>query len=484
MAPYAFPQLMEKLDSGSSNIKVSLLATSRFIRSNNPKSDVIQTLHACVQSYRLEVLCRYSPTLWDSLKYEVLNPQEDDLAEEAVAVLQTLISRLCAVEHPSSSCPPPVLDSIITECMERIKEPQHKQAKAASRLLEAIARTTTLALFATVDRVIPSILLMYADAGTIEEKRAVIEPLKLLLDSDLSICGSPKQIPDSNTANPLRPFKDRLFSLLTQALQATTNKEPSFRMLVLDSLLALCQMRDLMEDAEIALVVQYLENIAVDEGVEFQRDLQRGAIQGLLRISKVQPELIATITIPRLLCKLPESELHPMAEYTRALSVLASLSAEPELFDLLTRRLFGCLDVAVSKEIFTQYIEALLSSLYFAFSQPHWQDSPQFASQRARILKLLQHAAELCTLGARHPLLNESTFDALGKIIYITVRASDIEFQTEIAEQVYKLYTGGPVFIFLNGTGKISFFRRLTVILSTHLVAALPYHVSFCPASI
>ena len=67
-APHAFPALLDKLDSSSMNTK----------------RDVLQTLMSCVAYYEPRTVSLYSVTLWDALKYEILNVQEEDLAVDSL----------------------------------------------------------------------------------------------------------------------------------------------------------------------------------------------------------------------------------------------------------------------------------------------------------------------------------------------------------------------------------------------------------------
>jgi DNA repair/transcription protein MET18/MMS19 len=73
-APYAFPALLDKLDSTSMNTK----------------RDVLSTITACVTEYGPRTVSLYAITLWDALKFEVLNVQEEDLAKEALTALAAI----------------------------------------------------------------------------------------------------------------------------------------------------------------------------------------------------------------------------------------------------------------------------------------------------------------------------------------------------------------------------------------------------------
>ena len=73
-APYSFTQLIDKLDETSPNVK----------------KDAMQTIRACASSYGSKPVSTYSAALWNSLKFEIWNAQEEDLAEEALMSLQAI----------------------------------------------------------------------------------------------------------------------------------------------------------------------------------------------------------------------------------------------------------------------------------------------------------------------------------------------------------------------------------------------------------
>ena len=400
------------------------------------------------------------------------------MAEESIRVIQGLATKLNRSPGSPTSAPPVVLGQITSECLERLEEPQHKQAKPAARILYAIAKAADSNLQAIIPAVLPKLLSMYTEANSIDKRRAIMEPIQLLLES--AICVQDLQLNGLalKVGRFFDPYKDELFMLFSQGAMAVSNEEAHFRVLALECLIKLCMIGGTMQSNEVGLVVQYLDEIVIDDARDFKSELNQAAIRGLQNISKLRLEVITATTIPKLLAKLPSTSMVADGSYLRALDVLASLGAEPRLSDVLIRRLFGLLDTATRSESSSQYCNALLSTLYFIFKQSDSGMASEITKYRERILELLQFAARLCLSHSQHPLVNESSLDRLGLLVSFAIRDADDTFQSDVAQQVYKLYTDSHIFTYWEGVGNISVPRRLTVILSTYLLASLRPKVS------
>ena len=438
----------------------------------------MQTLCACVASYRTEVISNYSTAIWDSLKYEIFNVQEDDLAEQSITALQTMITRLCPSQILLSREPPKVLSQIVDECLERLEQPQHKQAKSAMQTLHAIARNAEFSLQFIAKAVLPTLMANYKNADTIEQRKAILESMRLLLDAAVCFEEMKRDGQASVSSNPVSSYKDELSMLFSQGAMAMPDEESSFRALALKCLLRLYALQDVAHGDGIGLVAQYLEEIIMDETNDLSSDLSQTAVQGLVQISKSKLGLVSDVTVPKILSRLPNTAAISDTAYLRALDVLVSLASAPGLCDLLIRRIFRSLVAAVRLNMSSQYCDALLFSLYFIFRLPESQASNQIAKYREKITELLQLAAKLCLSDPSHQVVNESSLDGLGKLTSLAIQTADEDLQLHIASEVYKLFTDTPIFPFGRNTQAAPLPQRLTMILSTYLLASLPPNVS------
>ena len=466
-APYAFPQLLDKLDSTSPNVK----------------KDVLQTLTACANSYSLTTVSNYSVTLWDSIKFEILNMQEEDLAEEALKVLQSIAIRL-GQGLQSTDLKTPLatyLRPITKECNEQLQEPQHKQAKPVGQILSAIGVASPVAFYLIVRSVLPPLSTLYQGADSIAKQRALLEVLVQLLDSAIAVYGSPS-IPAPNTSidNPLTPFKDRLFELNSQALMSTAIEEVSFRVVALRALLRLCLLQNYLQENEIGMVVQYLDDIALSEDPVGRDDLRKEAIQALVQISRIKSNLIMNITFPAFLARLPDSSPPNHRDYLITLEGLAQISVDNFVADTLIRRLLNRLDVILANGGPPAYPQAILATIYYVLTQRSLEADPNLQTYFEKIvIALVTRVAKAASGQAPVTALNdEATLEILGRLTTLIIRALGTHKQSSVALQCYSLFNEEGSFPPAPFHQTVPGPCRSLMIISTAVLAGLPATVS------
>ena len=417
-------------------------------------------------------------TLWDSIKFEILNVQEEDLAEEALVSLQAIAIRLSQGTESTDFKTPIArfLRPITKECNEQLREPQHKQAKPVGQILSALGIASPVAFYLIVTAVVPPLNTLYQDADGIGKQRALLEVLVQLLDSAIAIYGTPSiPAPTTTIENPLEPFKDRLFELTSQALMSTAADEVSFRVVALKTLLKLCLLRKYLQNNEIGMAVQYFDEIVLVEDPSGKDDLKKEAIQALVELSKIKPDLIMNITFPAFMAKLPESSPANNQDYLITLEGLAQLSVERFVSDTLIRRLLNRLDVVLQNGGSSAYPQAILSTLHYVLSQRDLPQDPNLQSYYEKIVVGLISRVMLASVGQTPATaLNEATtLEILGRIATMIVRALDEHKQKSVALQVYSLFADEGTFIpvpFRKDTPRV---QRSTMILSTSLMAGV-----------
>ena len=362
----------------------------------------MQTITACASSYSVTTVSSYSVTLWDSLKFEILNAQEEDLAEEALVSLQAIAIRLSRGLDSTDPKTPLAryLRPITKECNEQLHEPQQKQAKPAGQILSALGIASAVAFYLIVKTVIPPLNTLYQDADSIGKRRALLEVLVQIMDSAIAIYGTPSILAPARTIeNPLEPFKDRLFELTSQALMSTAADEVSFRVVALKAVLRLCLLRKYLQDNEIGMAVQYFDEIVLVEDPSGKDDLKKEAIRALVELSRIKPNLIMDITFPAFMSKLPDSSLSESQDYLITLEGLAQLSVEKFVSDTLIRRLLNRLDVVLQNDGSSAYPRAILSTLHYVLSQRDLPQDPNLGSYHEKIVVGLTNRVVLASTG-------------------------------------------------------------------------------------
>ena len=438
----------------------------------------MQTITACASSYSVTTVSNYSVTLWDSLKFEILNVQEEDLAEEALVSLQAIAIRLSRGLDSTDPKTPLAryLRPITKECNEQLHEPQQKQAKPAGQILSALGITSPVAFYLIVKTVVPPLNTLYQDADSIGKQRALLEVLVQIMDSAIAVYGTPSTLaPTSTIENPLEPFKDRLFELTSQALMSTAADEVSFRVVALKAVLRLCLLRKYLQDNEIGMAVQYFDEIVLVEDPSGKDDLKKEAIRALVELSRIKPNLIMDITFPAFMSKLPDTSLFESQEYLIILEGLAQLSVEKFVSDTLIRRLLNKLDVVLQNYGSSAYPRAILSTLHYVLSQRDLPQDPNLGSYHENIVVGLTNRVLLASTGqAPTTALNEdATLEMLGRLSTMIVRALNSHKQKSVAIQVYSLFAEEGAFTPVPFRKDAPKSQRSTMILSTALMAGV-----------
>ena len=417
------------------------------------------------------------------MKYEILNVQEEDLADEALHALRAIATTLS--QGLSSSGPKTVLARylrpIAKECNEQLQEPQHKQAKPAGQILSSLASASPISLYLIVKGVVPPVLTLIQDTGSITKQRALFEVLVQLFDSAIIISKDQgRSTSGADIYKPLEPFKDRFFELTSQALMSTAPEEVSFRVVALRLLLRLCTLQTYLQNNEIGMIVHYLDEIVLLEEVNGRGDLKDEVIKALVQLSKIKPHLIMDITFPAFMARLPDSSVTAKGDYLLTLEGLAQLGIEKSISDTLTRRLLNKLDVVLQHQGSSAYPQAILSTLHYVLGQRDLTRDPNLSTYHEKIVVGLISRAALACVGAerKHVLTDESVLETLGRLANQVVRVLDEHKQISVGLQIYTLFTDEPQFASIPYRKGAPQTQRSTMILSTFLMAGVGKGVS------
>ncbi|KAJ9648323.1 hypothetical protein H2199_001177 [Coniosporium tulheliwenetii] len=469
-APYSFPALLDKLDSTSMNTK----------------RDVLQTIIACVKDYGPRTISLYSVTLWDALKFEILNSEEEDLAQEALSGLAEIARSL---SRASSGALNAYLKPIAKECNEHLEDAPTKQSQAAGRILGAIASVSPEVTNTVLRAVLPTLFTLYQAADNIPKRRGLIEVFVQLIRADLKVYGEWRAAPsvqqitngdrtfsgDLAASNALLKFTDQALEVLSTGLVTVPVKEVSFRLMTLDALLQMAKVRQLLAPQEIAETIKLFHTIVITEESYGNDELKAAAINGLVEIGQQKPQLIVDHAFPAFMAQLPDSDAGGSTAYVSVLEAFAKLGSERQLFETVVIRLQNKFNVAVQQQASTRYLRAVLSAILFAFSQgaANLEGTPESCPYyNDLILPLLRQPTDANTTGP-NAFEDEGLLDLIGRLSNVVLRRQHLEFQKQIAKETYTLFRTGSAKEFLPFTTNAAQTQGRTMIVSTHILAAL-----------
>ncbi|EON62018.1 hypothetical protein W97_01237 [Coniosporium apollinis CBS 100218] len=469
-APYSFPALLDKLDSTSMNTK----------------RDVLQTIIACVKDYGPRTISLYSVTLWDALKFEILNSEEEDLAQEALSGLSEIARSL---SQASTGALNAYLKPIAKECNEHLEDAPTKQSQAAGRILGAIASVSPEVANMILRAVLPTLFTLYQAADNFPKRRGLIEVFVQLIRADLQVYGEWRAAPavqqapngdrtssaDLAANNALLKFTDQALEVLSTGLSTVPVKEVSFRLMTLDALLQLAKVRQLLAPQEIAEIIKLFHTIVITEESYGNDELKAASVNGLVEIGQQKPQLIIDHAFPAFMAQLPDSDVDGSTTYVSVLEAFAKLGSERQLFETVVLRLRNKFNVAVQQQASVRYLRAILSAILFAFAQGanNLQGTPGSCPYyNDLILPLLKQSS-----GARETrsslFEDEGVLDLIGRLSNVVLRTQHLEFQKQIARETYTLFRTGPAKDLPPFGTDAPTTQGRTMIVSTHVLAAL-----------
>ncbi|KAL5001653.1 RNAPII transcription regulator C-terminal-domain-containing protein [Aspergillus recurvatus] len=464
-APHSIPALLDKLDSTSQNVK----------------KDALNALIACINSYNPDTVSTHSITIWETLKFEILNAQEEFLSDLSLKALHDIAERLSeGVTQLHDRLPlAQYLRPITKECNEQLREPQQKQAKPAQKILKAVSEASAAAFTLTAQVVVAPLLTLYQGADGITKQRALLETLTLLFESAISVFGEwTTRSPELSAENPLVEFKDQFSEIFGQVLMGTVKEEVSFRVSALRAFLRLSVLRGYFHESEIGLFVQYLDEILLKEESVGRDDLKKEAIAALAEISKHQPRLIMDITFPAFVATLPDSDEGSDTSYLPTLETLAQISVEKAIFETLVRRLLTKLSLLLQKEHSgsVAYPRAILLTIFYVMNQRNLEGDPGLEMYYDKIVVSMCRSASATASGkSKNNILGDPTvLDILGRLCNLIVRSLPRSKQDEVAKNIYALFASPDDFQAVPFAQSRSEDQRRTMILSTYLLAGLP----------
>lgn len=475
-APYSFPALLDKLDSTSMNTK----------------RDVLQTITASVTEYGPRTVSLYSITLWDSLKFEILNVQQEDLAQEALAGLAAIARTLSqGTSGPLNA----YLRPIIKECNEHLEDAPTKQSQAAARILHGISDVSAEVTNILLAGVLPTMFLLFQTADTMAKRRGLLEVLVQLVQANINVYGDWRKIGPAGEQvgnNALAQFRDQAVEVMLNGLETAPAKEVSFRLVCLQGLLQLSKARQLLTDEDVGRIIQLLHSIVIHEESYGKDEVKDAAINGIVDVAHQKPQVVVDKAFPAFLAQLPDTDADGSKAYLTVLEAFAKLAGEEQVFDTVLLRLKNKFSAAVQQGASSEYIVALLSAILYALTKGEAKLSQSLEKSTYYndiALPLLQRAS---STDASHPAAfdDSKTLDLVGRICNLIIRSQSAQQQSAVAAEVYTLFRGTLQQDLVPFNVEASAETHKTMIVSTHLLAsfrretALPTEVQLLISSL
>lgn len=436
-APYAFPALLDKLDSSSMNTKVRDLVWTSQAMTDSKQRDVLQAIAACVRAYEPRTISLYSITLWDALKFEILNVQEEDLAEDSLLIISLIAGKLFLAGEGALNA---YLKPVIKECNEHLEDAPTKQSQAAGRILNNIAKASPVIADMLTKAVLPHLFELFQSSESISRRRGLIEVLNQIIEATIEVSAYWRTTDDDGVilkdhaeSNALRAFSSDALEAMLRAVINAPRAEISFRLFALEGLVGMAKIRSLLTDADVGRIIEACTDIIIRERETAQDDVDAAAIKGLTEIAHHHPSVTAEKALPAFLAELPDSPA-TSGGYESVLEAFTRLSTETQIFDTIVLRLRNKLNSAVHQKAQNFYIHALLTAILFAFTSgsPGLDDGVVRFSYFTDIIKPFLDQATGLSSEDVSILADETSVDIIGRICNIILRAQTGHNQNQV----------------------------------------------------
>lgn len=233
---------------------------------------------ACTLAYGPKVMAKYHITLWDAVKFEILNAPgpEDEIQDEALITIRAIATALAKPYDDGTANLSTIeisplgkyLKAITKECLEHLTEPQSKIAKPGGRILASVAKAGVFPHNFIIKKTLPTMVTLYEGfADGVDgpaKQRALLEVMSQVFASTLEVFGAWGDTKTVAVENPLVQFKDKLFDIYSRSLMGTPRDEIGNRIDALNGLGTLIRINHLYGDAEIGMWVQYLNDLLAE----------------------------------------------------------------------------------------------------------------------------------------------------------------------------------------------------------------------------
>ncbi|KAI7343964.1 MMS19 nucleotide excision repair protein-like protein [Hortaea werneckii] len=402
-APHAFPQLLDKLDSTSMNTK----------------RDVLQAIQACVLGYEAKTINLYSVTLWDALKFEILNVQEEDLAVESLKALTLLGAKLAeSSEGPLNA----YLRPIIKECNEHLEDAPTKQSEASGRILYSVSMGGQVVADKVVKGVVPTLFNLYNSSESITKRRGLLEVFNQILRAYVDL----EDLQPGINTEAVQVHAGEGLDAMVRALLNAPKAEVSFRLTSLSGLAGLVSVRKALSDTQVDSAVDAVTDIVLHERIEGHGDIRTQAMQSLTEMAHVVPHAVRDRSVPAFMVEMPDCPTED-AVPGPVLEAFAQLSTERQVFDTVTVRLKNKYNAARYQGAPASYQRALLLGLLYAFTlgAPAREDGVVLG-------KYYTEYAEPLVTEVSNGHRESSTLEIIGRLVNALLRPQGVHFQTNV----------------------------------------------------
>jgi len=230
--------------------------------------DTLQTLTACANNYGPQTIANYATSIWDTIRFEILNANDEDVSSQALDLLRAITATLSfglSGEAPRVSALATFLKHIVETCSKELRDIEAKMARPAGKVLSTCSSVSAPSNKFIVERCIPQLIMLFRETDSTNKRTAILDVLNGFLDATKEVFGEIKDVEEV----PIMLCKDDLFEVYSKGFLGSGSEETTYKITALEGFRKLLALKGILSNNEIGIVVQYFDEVVLrDENEE------------------------------------------------------------------------------------------------------------------------------------------------------------------------------------------------------------------------
>lgn len=316
------------------------------------------TIDICVKKYSSETVAQWSSKIWDALKFEIWNDENEDHIKDSLQILRSTITSLeyrgSDDKFPEKNYSVQFLGQIVTQCRDRIVDLPQKYLSCTGRILYSIASNSSNAVQLIAKKILPTLTALWQDVASGQIKKMILTVVGYILKAFAENLDFKDTLLDRNAMdmiNTLATFRESLVQILLNAVvemkRIMLDKSGSEEDLTsealnfvpsLECLVFLFRVPSFLTGIEIEMILQELIQITIKSRTCVIHD---ECLLALKNISIYRPTVFTHMILPSLLDELPDfiiseskQQIKDKREIYFTLNDMTEISCHPALREL------------------------------------------------------------------------------------------------------------------------------------------------------
>ncbi|KAI8996815.1 Dos2-interacting transcription regulator of RNA-Pol-II-domain-containing protein [Pilobolus umbonatus] len=404
------------------------------------KKDAMETISLCTPAYGANVILPHVDELFKALVKEVYQGTDITTVNIALNTIYHVVATL-ATGVSIANIRDPVeksIGSLLDQCVDKLSEPELKNARSASHILRAVASASDPACTSVTHAVLPVLYEKYSPRDPIIRQKAILDILTELLTASKNLYGSIENLEyDRDFQTPLLIYKQQIMQIFVLSLIESSAEDASLMESCLRGIHEMISMKQFLNNGEIDITVNHLSRLLIDRG----NQLKSLILPTLKIVAKAYPTILRKHTFPMLFHLLP-SEATPVISdnYKEVLEMIEILGLYPATFKIIVASLmenlnYACYSIGVYN---SEYVHAIAHTILHLYKSTSADKEILQYGIKSLIPLFMKKCIEYSTTSDKHWYLDIDLLNIFSMIIAVTVRQSRTSEQEEAVNDLFR----------------------------------------------